>query len=373
MSQSSLGAIIVGTQFGVLTHLRALRAAGIDVRALVGRDPDKTARRAARMDVEGAHTSLTEALALPNVDLVAVATPPHTHAGIVLEAIAAGKHVLCEKPFAKNAREARAMHEAAEAAGIVHMLGTEFRFSAPQALAARTMRQGLIGSPRMATLVLNLPILADPAGEVPDWWSDASEGGGWLGAFASHNVDQLRTMLGEFAGVSASLSLVADRDWTAEDSYTVHFRTRSGVDGVIQSTAGGWGPPLACTRIYGSHGTLWIEGDSVKVADQSGVRTLETPDDLRNPPPDPAPADLMVTAYDHLHGAGTDLGPYAKLFAVMRDRILGRETPADPAPATFADGLAGQLVLDAIRQSAQEQRWVDVPAPVPAGLAGASA
>ena len=373
MSQGNLGAIVVGTQFGVLTHLRALRGAAITVRALVGRDPDKTARRAARMGVEGAYASLPEALALPNVDLVAVATPPHTHAGIVLQSIAAGKHVLCEKPFAKNAGEARAMLEAAEAAGIVHMLGTEFRFSTTQALATRAMRDGLIGEPRMATLVLNLPILADPAGEVPDWWADAAEGGGWLGALASHNVDQLRTMLGEFAGVSASLSLVADRDWTAEDSYTIHFRTRSGVDGVIQSTAGGWGPPVACTRVYGSRGTLWIEGNSVRVADRSGTRTLDTPADLRNPPPDPAPADLMVTAYDHLHGAGTDLGPYTKLFAVMRDRILDRETPADPAPATFADGVAGQEVLDAVRQSAREQRWVEVPAHAPAGLAAVSA
>lgn len=369
MNQSSLGAIVVGTQFGVLTHLRALRAAGIEVRALVGRDPDKTAQRAARMGVEGAYTSLTEALARSDVDLVSVATPPHTHAGFVLEAVAAGKHVLCEKPFARNAGEARAMLAAAEAAGVVHLLGTEFRFATGQALGARAMRQGLIGEPRMATMVLNLPILADPEGEVPDWWSTAAEGGGWLGALASHNVDQLRTLLGEFAGVSASLSLVADRDWTAEDSYTVHFRTVSGVAGILQSTAGGWGLPVACTRIYGSHGTLSIEGDAVKVADRSGLRTLETPDDLRNPAPDPAPADLMVTAYDHLHGAGTDLGPYTKLFAVMRERILGRETPADPAPATFADGVAGQEVLDAIRQSAREQRWVEVPAYAPAGVA----
>ena len=109
------------------------------------------------------------------------------------------------------------------------------------------------------------------------------------------------------------------------------------------------------------------------VADRSGTRTLDTPADLQNPPPDPAPADLMVTAYDHLHGAGTDLGPYTKLFAVMRDRILDRETPADPAPATFADGVAGQEVLDAVRQSAREQRWIDVPAHAPAGLAAVGA
>lgn len=157
--------------------------------------------------------------------------PPHSHAAIVLDAIAAGKHVLCEKPFARDAGEARRMLDAAEAAGIVHMLGTEFRYSTAQALATRAVRVGVIGEPRLATFILNVPVLADPEGEVPDWWSSAKEGGGWLGAFASHIIDQFRATLGEFAGVSASLTLVADRDWTAEDTYTIHFRTVGGVDG----------------------------------------------------------------------------------------------------------------------------------------------
>jgi len=360
MNQTNLGAIVVGTQFGVLTHLRALRAAGFSPRALVGRDPDKTTKRAKRVGVDLGLTSLTEALTLPDIHLVTVATPPHTHAEIVLEAIAAGKHVLCEKPFARNADEARRMYKAAETAGVVHMLGTEFRFSTGQALAVRAMQDGMVGEPRLATVILNVPILADPAGEVPDWWSDASQGGGWLGAFASHNIDQLRTMLGEFDGVSASLSLVSDRSWSAEDSYTVHFRTKSGVDGMLQSTSGGWGPPVTCTRIYGSKGTLWIEGDTVQIADSTGNRVLDVPEDLKNPPPNPPPADLMVTTYDHLHGAGSDLGPYTKLLSSMRNQILGMNGPADPAPATFIDGVAGQEVLDAIRQSAEEKRWVNI-------------
>ena len=137
MPSRDLGAVVVGTGFGVLTHLRALRGAGINVKALVARNPEKTAARAAKVGVERGLTSLHEALALPGVDIVSVATPPHSHAAIVLDAIAAGKHVLCEKPFARDAGEARRMLEAAEAAGIVHMLGTEFRYSTAQAHATR--------------------------------------------------------------------------------------------------------------------------------------------------------------------------------------------------------------------------------------------
>jgi predicted dehydrogenase len=356
----AVGAIVVGTGFGVLTHLRALRRAGVEVLALVGRDPEKTMDRARRSEVPRGLTSLAEALAIPGVDAVTIATPPHTHAAIALEAIAAGKHVLCEKPFARDAGEGRRMLEAAEKAGIVHLLGTEFRWSTSQALATRAVREGMIGEPRLATYIMNVPVLADPAAEVPSWWSDADQGGGWLGAYASHVVDQVRVTLGEFAGVSASLSRVSDRDWTAEDSYTVHFSTVSGCDGVLQSTAGAWGPPIICSRISGSRGSLWIDAEGVRVADAGGIRTLAVPEDLRALPPEPPPGELMQTTYERLHAAGFDLGPYTKLFELMRDRILGLETPSDPPPATFADGVAGQAVLDAIRQSSAERRWIDL-------------
>jgi predicted dehydrogenase len=375
-----LGAVVVGTGFGVLTHLRALRGAGFRVHALVGRDPAKTSDRARRFGVPHGLTSLAEALSLPGVDAVAVATPPHSHAAIVLEAIEAGKHVLCEKPFAGNLAEAQRMLEAAEEAGVVHLLGTEFRWATGQALAARAIHEGVVGEPRLATFLLHIPPLADPAAEVPAWWSDAKQGGGWLGAYASHVIDQVRVTLGEFEGLSASLSLVSDRSsdpgWTAEDGYTVHFRTKTGVDGVLQSTAGAWGPPLVCSRIAGSRGTLWIEGDAVFVFDRRGKRQLETPDELRLPPPDPPPAELLVTAYDMLHSMGIDLPPYVKLFEAMRARILGAEAPPGPEPATFADGVAGQAVLDAIRRSSAERCWVTLrpdplvetkPAPVTRG------
>src|SRR4029079_17925603 len=99
----------------------------IEVRALVGRDPDKAAKRAALYGIPFATTNRAEAFARDDVDVVAVTTPPHSQAEIVLDAVAAGKHVLCEKPFARDLTEAREMLDAAEAAGVVHLLGTEVR------------------------------------------------------------------------------------------------------------------------------------------------------------------------------------------------------------------------------------------------------
>jgi predicted dehydrogenase len=357
----TLRAAVVGTGFGCLTHVRALRAAGVSVDALVGRDPGKTAARAARFDIPNACTSLDDALAV-GVDAVTIATPPHTHAPLVLEAIAAGKHVLCEKPFARDAAEAQAMLQAAAAAGVVHLVGTEFRYAPGRVLLARSVRAGAIGTPRLATFLLHIPLLADPTAEVPEWWSDAAQGGGWLGAQGSHDIDQIRTALGEFATVTANLPRVVDRGWSAEDAFLVQFRLRNGCVGVMQSVASDRGPMLFATRVAGTRGTVWAEGDRVRVADATGTHDVPCPPELEVAPPDPPPADLMHSAYDLLHSTGIDLGPYTKLAATFRDLILGVPVAHDPAPPTFADGVATMRVLDAIRISARDGSTVEVAA-----------
>jgi predicted dehydrogenase len=300
-------------------------------------------------------------LAVPGVDAVTVATPPHTHAPLVLEAVGAGKHVLCEKPFARDAAEARTLLAAAESAGVVHLVGTEFRFAPGPALLARVVRSGAIGEPRLATFLLHLPLLADPDGEVPVWWGDAAAGGGWLGAQGSHVVDQIRTTLGEFASVSASLPSVGEHAWSAEDAYLVHFRLRNGCAGLFQSVAGDRGPMLFATRVAGTRGTVWAEGDRVRVADADGTRDVACPLELAVGAPDPPPPDLLVSAYDLLHSTGIDIGPYTRLVERFRTRIEGAPGMLDPAPATFADGVASMEVLDAIRQSALEGRSVELP------------
>jgi predicted dehydrogenase len=354
------GVVVCGTGFGCFTHVRALRAAGFDVLAVVGRNSQKTQQRADDFQVARAFTSLDDALALGGVDAVTIATPPHTHAALVEAAIARGKHVLCEKPFARDAAEARHLLEVADAANIVHLLGTEFRFDTGQALLARAVRDGMIGEPKLALFLLHVPVLADPAAELPEWWGDAEQGGGWLGAHGSQVIDQVRVTLGEFAAVTATTINVAPRGTTADDGFVVHFLMEAGAVGVMQSTAADRGPMLIDTRVIGSEGTAWIEGlgDVVWVADASGSHRLTVPDELLTDAASPPPSSALETTYEQMIGHGLDFGAYKRLAEHFMARITDTAAPPGPAPATFLDGVAGMAVLDAMRQSAAVRRTV---------------
>jgi predicted dehydrogenase len=359
------GVVVFGTGFGCFTHVRALRAAGFDVLAVVGRDADKTARRARDFDVPLALTSITDALALPGVDAVTVATPRASHAAIVHASLDAGKHVLCEKPFALDGVTAREMLVHAESSGLVHLLGTEFRFDTGQAVLARAVQDGRIGEPRLALFVLHVPVLADANAELPAWWTDAYEGGGWLHAHGSQVIDQIRVTLGEFERVFTSLLHITDRGSTADDGFVAHFALRSGAVGVMQSTPSDRGPMFLETRVVGSTGTAWIDGlgDAVYVADTGGSRRLAVPNELRTAPAEAPPASALETTYEKMIGHGLDLGAYTRLAEHFRARVAGSAPPPGPLPASFADGVADTAALEAMRESAAEHRTVVVQAP----------
>jgi predicted dehydrogenase len=342
-------ALVVGTGFGCRIQIPALRAAGFEVVGLVGTDAERTKRRADTNGVPLWFIDLDEAITRTGAKVVAIATPPHTHAPLSLLAIARGCHVLCEKPFARDVAEARAMLAAAEQAGVIHLVGHEFRWQPDRAIVARAVADGLIGKPRLISLVNYLPFLADPAAKMPRWWFDSEAGGGWLGASGSHIVDQVRTTVGEFASLSAALPTVSAREGVAEDSYVLRFQLTNGAQGVMQQTAGAWGPPASMTRVAGTEGTVWTENGVVKLADRNGVRELEVPADLILPPP-PAPSDDPRKQFSTL-----ELGPYTRLCEVLRAGIDGREFKSAVPVPTFADGVAGMQVLDAIRQSAMNQ------------------
>ena len=345
-----IGIAVVGTGFGARVQVPALRAAGFDVRALVGRDPDRTARRAARCEVEQVCTDLGEALALPGVDAVAIASPPATHAELALTALDAGRHVLCEKPFTSDAPEAVTVLVAAERAGVTHALGHEFRWEAPRRAIASAIAEGAIGAPKLVSSVDFVHLLTNPAFRMPDWYFDADAAGGWLGASGSHMVDALRVWLGELAHVSAETTVAQEGAAGSEDSFVLQFRTHGGAVGSLLQTGASWAS-TGRTVISGTRGTLVLEGGAVTLTDADGKRPLAERE--RDGGGTASLADMT----------SMEARQYAQLADAFRRAIAGEDPADEVALPTFRDGVAVMAVLDAARRSARDGGAVDVALP----------
>lgn len=352
MAETRLKALVVGTGFGCRIQVPALRGAGFEVVGLVGANADRTAERARDAGIARGFTDMAEAIAETRPDLVAISTPPHTHAPLTIAALQAGCHILCEKPFARDAAEARAMLAAAERAGKVHAIGNEFRFVPERAAMARAIAEGLIGAPKAAIFSQFMGFVAAFESDFPDWWFDAAEGGGWLGASGSHVVDFIRQLLGEFDSVSAALGNVALTRGEVEDSFAVRFRLKNGLDGTMQQSAGSFGPLTDLIRIAGGAGSLWLDKAGAHFADRAGERVLDIPADLRLPEPPPLGEDPRQQRMDWQAMASVEIAPYTELCKSVRAAILGEPAPSPVPLANFADGVANMQVLDAIRLSA---------------------
>ena len=144
---------------------------------------------------------------------VVVATPNYTHHSLVLSAVKAGKHVLCEKPIAMNLAEAREMFEAAQSAGVRHMTAFTYRFVPAMQYLKYLVVRGDLGQP-----------LHFRAQRFQDWhehslgwrqWRDTAATGE-LGDMASHRVDYARFLIGEITSVSGTMKQFVPRDTDAE-------------------------------------------------------------------------------------------------------------------------------------------------------------
>ncbi|MEE9284876.1 MAG: Gfo/Idh/MocA family oxidoreductase [Dehalococcoidia bacterium] len=355
MPLKSIGVGVIGTGFGVRVQIPVWsKTPGARVVAVCSHDPARAKAVADRFDIPHAVTDYRALAQLPDVDLVSVATPPYLHHPATMAAIEAGKHVLCEKPFALDEAQALEMLEAARAKGVIHLLNFEFRTDPARQEMRRRVRQGFIGDLAHLHVTSFGDFVRATEGRTARWWYEAKSGGGWLGASGSHTIDTLRFVFGEIVGVGAQLETVikehrvlkAEGTMTAEvdDTFFFLFRFASGALGAFLSGAAiAAGGGVQRIEAYGTEGTLVLDGDRLLAA-RKGERSLEQV-------PLPAPELASGTVDPHYVPMGTWT---RQIVDAVSD---GRQIAPD-----FEDGWRSQQVIDAVRRSAAEGRWIDIAA-----------
>jgi predicted dehydrogenase len=335
--------------FGATVHVPAFLSEGWEVPVVWSRRLERAQEQAAALGVGDATDDYEALIRRSDIDAVAVATPPAAHHDMVMAALAAGKHVLCEKPFARNAAEAAAMHGAAKTAGVTAMVAHEFRFAPQRLFIKQLLDEGYVGIPQVAQLELFIggrrPAQAPPLG------AGAADGGGLLAALGSHFVDGLRHWFGDVVEVNGLVrTLRPDRvdpttgatvQTDADDTFHFVLTFDSGmVASMTASTAVGPGPG-GRTFISGSDGSLLAvqrgpnpEPDGVVLGAKTGERELL---EL------PMPAEYRPFEDERDHR----LVAFRLLVREFERGIIQRTSPAP----SFQDGLRCQQVLDAIRES----------------------
>lgn len=179
---------IVGSGFGVVAHLPAVAAhPGLKPVALAS--PNRAAAVAREGRIPNAFRSCAEMLAGCEVDAVIVASPPFAHYDDVLAALAAGKHVLCEKPFALDVAQAEAMLAASRGAGTACGIAHEFRWVPQRAAIKELIVNGHLDPLRELELTQLSGMRRASHERENGWIFRKATGGGVAGALLSHLVD----------------------------------------------------------------------------------------------------------------------------------------------------------------------------------------
>jgi len=343
---------IIGAGFARTTQIPGFRnCEGAQIVAIASAHSEHAEEVAREFEIPYVESDWRALVARDDVDLVSVATPVVTHCEMTLAALENGKAVLCEKPMAMNADEARRMTERAREAGVLALIDHELRFLPGRLKMRELLHDGEIGKVRHAKLTFRSDSRAD-VNRPWNWWSDIKQGGGTLGAIGSHVIDGFRWMLGSevsevFGNLATHVRQRKDhegvmREVTTDDEANVLLRfADSGLtDGATANVSLSMieaGEPLHRLEVFGSEGALMIEEDGElwqsKVGESEWGRVETNKGDLAK---------------------GMRDSGWARGFTVFSQRIVdavrsGRTTVE--GAATFEDGYRTQLVLDGARAS----------------------
>ena len=310
-------------------------ASGITLAGVVTRSPTRRAEVADDWPDVPVFDSLSDMLA-SGVDAVTITTPPDTHRDLALEAVAAGVHVLVDKPFAPSAAEGREMVKAADAAGVLMSVYHNRRWDADIQTLARVLRDGSVGEPWRIFSRMD----QDSPEEVT-----AGPGNGLLLDLGSHLVDQMLWLLGPVKTVIAHLDWVDLPEGRADGGFTIQMSHDSGVTSHLESSKVGHVAAREL-RAYGSKGSYSVTSTDVQAAAiDAGHRPAHDPE--RWGYEDPSRWGLLATAAGE-EQVPSEQGRWRDLYSQLALAVQGQAQ--SPVPAEAA--LRTLEVLDAARESA---------------------
>jgi len=383
-ARPTLGVGMVGHAFMGATHSQAWRTAPRffdlplrpEMKVVAGRDAARTAAAAEQLGWAESTDDWRSLIARDDIDVVDICTPGDSHAEIAIAALAAGKHVLCEKPLANSVAEAESMTEAADRAaahGIRAMVGFTYRRVPAIALARQLVQEGRVGEIRHVRAQYLQDWIVDP--EAPLSWRLQKDkaGSGSLGDIGAHIVDltqhitglaiaevsgQLETFVKErpLATEHAGLSGTAGTERgpvTVDDAAVFLARFTGGALGVYEATRFATGRKNAIRiEVNGSAGSLAFDFEDMNVlelydasepAETAGFRRILVTE----------PTHPYVSAWwPPGHGLGYEHGFTHQVVDLVCAIAAGEQ----PEPS-FAAGLGVQRVLDAVETSSTTRTW----------------
>ena len=360
---------------------------------MLGSTPERGAARAEALGVRQAYPSLDALLADPAVDIVHVTSPNDLHVSQTMAILAAGKHVVCEKPSALTAAESGELVALAERSGLVNATNFNIRYYPLNQHARELVAGGGLGDVRLVTgryfqdwLLLE-----------SDWnWRLQPDRGGALravGDIGSHWLDLMTFVTGQrVVAVNADLATFIEtrREPTgpvttfsterAADAVERHIATEDAATILLRFENGARGTVAISQISAGRKNSLQYEIDGSESSwawdseqpDQAWIGHRDRPNEIiiRNPAM-MGPAGQAAAALPGGHVEGFFDTFCAHFRAVYADVVAGRPS-SDPTYPTFADGHDEMLVGDAIAESARAGRWVEIERTRPASTESAT-
>ena len=263
---------IIGCGWAGRRHAQACAELGVQVAWAVDVDDQRAASLPGYPGRARVATDYAVALSDPAVDAVDICLPHSLHAQVAVEAAAAGKHILCEKPMAASLAEADRMIEAADRAGVVLMIAEVVRFIPAYQQARELLDSGAIGKPALAQCIRETDLARSFLEERPWFLSQEQAGGGIMMSGGIHDFETLRMLVGEIASVQALRAPQRFPRMEGDDTSVALVRFQTGAVGtlvesfVMKSLTTASGQEAHVLRIDGDLGSLSVmDGTTIRL------------------------------------------------------------------------------------------------------------